>query len=118
MIHLVTVKLTGDSSLSRFVVPNLEGLPQEITRTDSASVSLRWALVRGKDKNLLFTFEESDREELLAIEGNMQTTVLREFGVDTLELLESRILPAKKKASKAKSKTSTTKKTTSKAKKD
>ena len=118
MIHLVTVKLTGDSKIGRLVVPNSEGAPTEITRNDSTSVSLKWALVRGKDRNLLFTFEESDREELLSIEGNMQATVLREFGVETLEMLESRILPAKKVVSKGRPKGSTTKKTTSKTKKD
>lgn len=118
MIHLVTVKLTGNSEVGRLVVPSLEGAPVEITRRDSSSVSLRWALVRGKDRNLLFTFEESDREELKSLEGNLLKTVLREFGVETLEMLESRILPAKKVASRGRPKGSASKKTTTKSKKD
>lgn len=109
---MVTVKLSEASSMDRL---QLSG--GEITRSESVEVSLNWAIVRANDPNLLFTFEEKDSEELKSLEGNLLKTALRELRLETLEEIESTLLP-KKAPSRGRPKSTTAKKTTTKSKKD
>lgn len=77
---MVTVKLTEASQLGgRFVIEGLEGRT-EITRNDSASIPLRRAIVALSDKNLMFEFEESDREGLLNLSDKLLEIAFKEVG--------------------------------------
>ena len=67
---MVSVKLTEKSQLGgRFVIEGLEGWT-EITRNEAASVSLRRAIIGLSDANLMFAFEEEDREGLMNLSEN------------------------------------------------
>ena len=122
---MVNVKLTEDSKVGRWRVRGTGGEECVITRNDSATVPLLFALSAGKSPDLIFTFEESARKELLTIEGHTLKMALREYEVESLEELEIKVLGKKvtKRATKAKTstkpKSSTTKaKPTTKSKKN
>jgi len=102
---MVTVKLTEGSQLGgRYVIEGLEG-KTEITRNDSASVSLRRAIVALSDENLMFEFGESDREDLLNLPEKLLEIGLKEVGREsgTAQDLCDILLP-KKTTPKPKSK--------------
>ena len=95
-IQLVKVKL---SSKSPFAL-NVMGL--ELSKTNSEPVafpSLIGALVRYSDANLEFTFEESDRENLMQLDTDLFDILSKELGTDitTHEQLCGVLLPKKKK---------------------
>ena len=102
---MVTVKLTESSQLGgRYVIEGLEGRT-EITRNDSASIPLRRAIVALSDENLIFEFDESDREGLLNLSEKLLEIGLKEIGKEsgTAQDLCDVLLP-KKATSKPKSK--------------
>lgn len=102
---MVTVKLTESSQLGgRYVIEGLEGRT-EITRNDSASVSLRRAIVALSDENLMFEFDESDRKDLLNLPEKLLEIGLKEVGKEsgTAQDLCDILLP-KKTTPKPKSK--------------
>lgn len=123
---MVKVKLTEGSRVGRWRVRGTGGEECVITRNDSATVPLLFALSAGKSPDLIFTFEESDREELLTIEGHTLKMALREYEVESLEELEIKVLGKKvtkrattKAKTSTKAKSSTTKaKSTTKSKKN
>ena len=102
---MVTVKLTESSQLGgRYVIEGLEGRT-EITRNDSASIPLRRAIVALSDENLMFEFDEADREDLLNLSEKLLAIGLKEVGKEsgTAQDLCDILLP-KKVAPKPKSK--------------
>ena len=85
-----------------------------LTREVSAPINLEAALVRLGDSNLDFTFEESDREELMKIDSKLFTLLSSELKEEILThvQLADLLLPAKvvvKPKPKPKPKTTTTK---------
>mgnify|MGYP000020230742 CR=1 FL=1 len=83
-----------------------------ITRNRSQRVSVRWSLPRLNSPDLLFTFEESDREVLSSLTANQLRLVAKttEKDITTHSEVEALLLPAKKKPKKTtKPKTKTTK---------
>ena len=103
---MVTVKLTEGSRLGvRYIFEGLEGRT-EITQNDSTSVSLRRAIIALSDDNLMFEFDESDREGLLNLPEKLLDIAFREIGrkeSGTSQDLCDILLP-KKATSKPKSK--------------
>jgi len=77
---MVSVKLTEKSQLGgRFLIEGKEGWT-EITRNDTASVSIKRAIIGLSDSNLMFSFEESDREELLKLSEKLLVIASKELG--------------------------------------
>lgn len=102
---MVTVKLTEGSRLGvRYIFEGLEGRT-EITQNDSTSVSLRRAIIALSDDNLMFEFDESDREGLLNLPEKLLDIAFREIGKEsgTAQDLCDVLLP-KKETPKPKSK--------------
>lgn len=85
-----------------------------ITKKRPATVSVLWSLPRLNDRNLEFTFEESDRETLNSLSEKRLRLAAKTTGTDltTHAELETLLLPAKKKTilNKPKSKRKPTKK--------
>jgi len=101
---MVSVKLAENSRLgTRFVIEGLEGM-REITPDESTSVPLRKAILGLKDPNLVFVFEESDREELLNLSEKLLERAFLELGKDlgTAEELTNLLLPQPEKKTKPK----------------
>ena len=82
--------------MGRLMIEGLEGM-SEITRNDSTSVLLRWAVIRVNDTNLMFTFDESDRDGLNSLEGSLLSEVCRSMGLDEVsaESVTDMLLPKK-----------------------
>jgi len=82
-----------------------------ITKKKSASVSVRWALGRLNSRDLVFTFEEKDRETLLSLSPKQLLLAAKTTGEDvsTHKELEALLLPVKKKPKISKPKPKTTK---------
>ena len=102
---MVSVKLTENSRLgSRCTINGLERMT-EITQNDSASIPLSRAIVGLSDENLMFTFEESDREGILLLNEKLLKIGFEELGKElgSAEDLCDLLLP-KKELSKAKPK--------------
>lgn len=102
------VTLSDRANISRLETPF--GL---IRRRTPLSVPADWALMRIKDDNLMFVFEESDREEVLKTDDKTLNVLSRVLGEElkTASSLSDLLLP--KKATK-KTSTKASKKTTSK----
>ena len=105
---MVSVKLSENSNVFR---TSLMG--HRLTREASASIALEAALVRLGDKNLVFTFEESDREELMQVNPELFPLLSGELNSEILthNQLAEMLLPPKvvvKSKSKPKPKTTTT----------
>ena len=110
---MVSVKLTEKSQLgSRFLIEGLEGWT-EITRNDTASVPLRRAIIGLSDSNLMFSFDEEDREGLLALPEKLLKAAAKELKKESLTAQElcDLLLPKPKALPKRK----TTKKSALKA---
>jgi len=71
-----------------------------ITKNRSQRVSVQWALPRLNSVDIMFTFEESDREALSTLTPNQLRLAAKTTGKDisTHAGLEALLLPAKKKA--------------------
>ena len=78
---MVSVKLSDNSTIPRL---GLRGLKQAsvITRRESVSVPLVWAIPRLSDKELLFVFDESERSELESLEGHLLEMALSELSLE------------------------------------
>lgn len=118
---MVTVRLTEDS---RFSTLNLTP-KKEISREDGETVSVKWAVLRLSDPNLMFEFSEEDREELLSLDEKFLGLASGELKKDSLtatdlvdELLPKKKITHKKPTPKPKLKLKTSKKTFSKSKKE
>lgn len=63
------------------------------------SVPVNWALMRIKDPNLMFVFEESDRKDVLETDKKTLNILSRVMGEELADAssLSSLLLPAKKK---------------------
>lgn len=103
---MVSVKLTENSSIGRFTIMGLDGRT-EITRNDSCSISVVRALTALSSENLMFTFEESDREEMMNVPEKILGLAFRELGKDLGShadlcdlLLPKPVTTSKKKSSK------------------
>lgn len=110
---MVSVKLTENSQLGgRFVIEGLEGWT-EITRNEAASVSLRRAIIGLSDSNLMFAFEEEDREGLMNLSEKLLRLAALELDKESLTAQElcDLLLPKPKALPKKK----TTKKSSLKA---
>ena len=106
---MVSVKLSDNATVYE---TSLMG--NRLTREVSASINMDAALVRLGDKNLLFTFEESDREELMQIDTKLFALLTSELNTEILThtQLADMLLPAKvvvKPKPKPKPKTTTNK---------
>jgi len=68
------------------------------------SVPVNWALMRIKDPNLMFVFEESDREDVLNTDEKTLSILSRVMGEELADAssLSSLLLPKKKVISKPK----------------
>jgi len=102
---LPLVSLTEDANITRLETPY--GIIQRRTKT---TVPSEWALLRIKDSNLLFVFEESDRKEVMATDEKTLKILSRVMGEElgSASKLCSLLLPkkpakvSKPKATKAK----------------
>lgn len=106
---MVKVTLSDNAGFSLRV--NIDGITLRKKHNEPVDVSVISSLVRLSDPNLMFVFEESDREELMSVSESTLALVSRELKHENLthEKLAGLLLPAKKK-------TTPKKKTTSKAK--
>lgn len=93
---MVSVILSENSSVGRMLLRRL-ATRTEITRNDSASVPLKFALGGLSSSDLVFTFEETDREQIMGISDRFLEMAFRELGKDlgTREDLCSILLPPK-----------------------
>ena len=101
---MVSVKLTENSQLgSRFVIEGLEGWT-EITRNEAASISLRRAIIGLSDTNLMFAFDEEDREGLMNLSEKLLRLAALELAQESLTAQElcDLLLPKPKALSKKK----------------
>lgn len=89
---MVSVKLSENSKVFRVSL-----LGHRLTREASATIRLEAALVRLGDRNLDFTFEESDREELMQINPDIFPLLSAELGheITTHVQLAEMLLPPK-----------------------
>lgn len=112
---MVTVRLTDNSTIGKFNI----NTKTEITRKEEATVPVTWAVLRLSDPNLFFSFDEKDREELLALSEKIVLIGCRETGKDisTVKELADELLPKKAKP-KPKPKPKPKAKTPSKTKKE
>ena len=76
-----SVKLSGDAPFGRYTVLGTDGWT-EITQDEACSVSHKWTIGKLSDPNLLITFEESERETLLALEGRWLEVTLAELEIE------------------------------------
>lgn len=110
---MVSVKLTENSQLGgRFVIEGLEGM-REITPNDSTPVSLRRAIIGLSDANLMFAFDEEDREGLMNLSEKLLRLAALELNKESLTAQElcdlllpkPKALPKKKTTKKSSLKT-------------
>jgi len=78
---LPSVKLSGNAPFGRYTVLGTDGWT-EITQDEACSVSHKWTVGKLSDPNLVITFEESDRETLLALEGKVLDLTLSELKIE------------------------------------
>lgn len=99
------VSLSEEANISRLETPY--GL---IRRRKTISVPADWALLRIKDDNLMFVFEESDREIVSKTNEKTLAILSRVLGEElkTSSDLENLILPKKKGRKPVKTPTKTT----------
>ena len=76
-----SVKLSGNAPFGRYTVLGTDGWT-EITQDEACSVSHKWTIGKLSDPNLLITFEESERETLLALEGKVLDLTLSELKIE------------------------------------
>lgn len=85
---MVSVKLTENSQLGgRFVIEGLEGM-REITLNDSTPIPLRRAIIGLSDSNLMFVFEEEDREGLMNLSEKLLRLAALELDKESLTAQE------------------------------
>lgn len=110
---MVSVKLTKNSQLgSRFIIEGLEGWT-EITRNEATSVPLRRAIIGLSDANLMFSFDEEDRENLMNLSEKLLKIAAKELEKKSLTAQElcdlllpkPKALPKKKTTKKSSLKT-------------
>jgi len=96
---LPQVTLSHRANISRLDTPY--GV---IRKRGAISVSAEWALMRIKDNNLMFVFEESDREEVLSTDEKTLKLLSRVMGENLADAtsLSDLLLPKKKGVSKPK----------------
>jgi len=96
---LPTVKLVEGASITRLESPN-----GRVMRRKTTKVPVDWALYRLKDANLMFVFEESDREELLKTDEKTLRRLSRVMGEELKSAsdLADLLLPKVKKAGRPK----------------
>lgn len=113
---MVSVRLSDNSTIPRL---SLRGLKQAsvITRRESASVPLAWAIPRLSDKELLFVFDESERSELESLEGNLLEMALNELQLEEGSSVSETLLGKKKRGAGAQTKAAAQKVKSSIAKK-
>lgn len=89
---MVSVKLSDTATVFE---TSLMG--NRLTREVSASISINAALVRLGDKNLQFTFEEGDREELMQIDTKLFALLTGELNTEILTHMQlaDMLLPPK-----------------------
>ena len=113
---MVSVKLSDNSTIPRL---GLRGLKQAsvITRRESVSVPLAWAIPRLSDKELLFVFDESERSELESLEGHLLEMALSELSLEEGSSVSETLLGKKKRGPGAQTKAAAQKVKSSIAKK-
>lgn len=113
------VKVSVADSVGFSFRTTIDGIVLRKKLAEPVQVTVRSSLARLSDENLVFVFEETDREELMAISDKTLDLVNRELkSTYSLEELAKELLPTvKKKATAAKKKTTPKEKTTSKAEK-
>lgn len=113
---MVKVSVTESAGFS--FRTTIDGKVLKLKLAEPVDVTVRSSLARLSDRNLVFVFEESDREELMAITEGVLEMVSLELGkpISSKEELAEMLLPiVKKKTTAAKKKTTPKEKTTSKA---
>ena len=108
------VKVSVAESVGFSFRTSIDGMIIRKKLAEPVKVTVRSSLPRLSDKNLVFVFEESDREELMAISEKTLDMVNRELrSAYTLEELAKELLPTvKKKTTAPKKKTTTSSKAT------
>ncbi len=93
------VTLSEDASITRLETPH-----GTIRRRSPISVPSDWALVRIKDSNLMFTFVEEDRKDVLATDEKTLGILSRVLGEELNKSSDlcSLLLPKKAKSKSAK----------------
>ena len=93
------VTLSEDASITRLETPH-----GTICRRSPISVPSDWALVRIKDSNLMFTFVEEDRKDVLATDEKTLGILSRVLGEELNKSSDlcSLLLPKKAKSKSAK----------------
>ena len=80
---MVSVKLSENATVYRVSL-----LGNKLSREASAPINLEAALVRLGDTNLEFTFEESDREELMKVDTKLLPLISAELDKEILTHIE------------------------------
>lgn len=109
------VKVSVAESVGFSFRTSIDGMIIRKKLAEPVRVTVRSSLPRLSDKNLVFVFEESDREELMAISEKTLDMVNAELrSTYTLEELAKELLPiVKKKTTAPKKKTTSSKATKS-----
>jgi len=95
---LPQVTLSEDANITRLETPH-----GTILRRSPISVPSDWALLRIKDSNLMFTFVEEDRKDVLATDEKTLGILSRVLGEELNKSSELCSLLLPKKATKSKS---------------
>lgn len=93
---MVSVRLSDNSTIPRLGLRGLKQAPV-ITRRESVSVPLAWAIPRLSDKELLFVFDESERSELESLEGRLLEMALSELSLEEGSSVSETLLGKKKR---------------------
>lgn len=113
---MVSVRLSDNSTIPRLGLRGLKQAPV-ITRRESVSVPLAWAIPRLSDKELLFVFDESERSELESLEGHLLEMALSELNLEKGSSVSETLLGKKKRGPGAQTKAAAQKVKSSIAKK-
>lgn len=113
---MVSVRLSDNSTIPRLGLRGLKQAPV-ITRRESVSVPLAWAIPRLSDKELLFVFDESERSELESLEGHLLEMALSELSLEEGSSVSETLLGKKKRGPGAQTKAAAQKVKSSIAKK-
>lgn len=89
------------SKIGGFQTLNIRG--KRLRHDSPIELSVAQALMRNSDKNLKFTYEESDRKELMDLDPEFFPAISRELGskIETHKQLAEMLLPPKPKAKRA-----------------